>query len=126
MAEDGSLNAMQMARYLETIATNTGNGVLQMGQLILAIQTILPFSGSFGTLTLSAASTTTVTNSSVATNSIIIWVPTSAAAAAFNTAATALYLSARTAGTSFALTTANGGSAAGTETFIYILANPSG
>jgi len=37
--------------------------------------------------------------------------------------ATSLYISARTAWTSFAVTTANAGAAAGTETFNYIVLN---
>lgn len=116
----------QLGGSLTQIATNTRMANQQMGQLIQTLSTILPFGGAFGTFTLSAAATTTVTNSSVAANSVIIWVPTNAAAAAFNTAATALYLSARTAGTSFALTTANGGSAAGSEQLAYVIINPSG
>lgn len=105
------------------------NGVLlnqQLGQLISTLSTLLPFSGAFGTFTCSAAATTTVTNASVAANSVILITPTNAAAATLMSGATALYLSARTAGTSFAFTTANAAAAAGTETFQFLIANASG
>lgn len=116
----------QIGGVLTNIATNGSIGNQLLGQLIQTLTTVLPFSGAFGTFTCSAASSTTVTNASVASNSIILLTPTNAAAATLQSGATCLYLSARTAGTSFAVTTASGGSAAGTETFQYIIINPSG
>lgn len=116
----------QIGGVLTNIATNGSIGNQLLGQLIQTLTTVLPFAGAFGTFTCSAAASTTVTNSSVAANSIILITPTNVAAATLQSAATCLYLSARTAGTSFVFTTANAGSAAGTETFQYIIINPSG
>lgn len=105
------------------------NGVIlnqQLGNLINTLQNLLPFTGATGTFTCSAASSTTVANTSVAANSMIFITPTNAAAGTLMAGATSLYLSARTAGTSFAFSTANAGAAAGTETFLYLIINPSG
>ena len=104
------------------------NGLLlnqQIGSLINALTDLLPFSGATGTFTCAASATTTVTNTSVAANSIILLTPTNAAAATLMSGATALYLSARTAGTSFAFSTANAAAAAGTEAFQFLIVNPS-
>ena len=78
-----------------------------------------------GTFTLSAAASTVVANTSVTSTSKINWTPTNAAAATLLAGANNLYLSARTSGASFTLTTAAGGSPAGTETFDFTLVNPS-
>jgi hypothetical protein len=78
-----------------------------------------------GTFTLGAAVTTTVTQTATAANSIILLMPTNAAAGTLMGSAKALYVSARTAGASFAVSTASGVAAAGTETFSYCLFNPS-
>jgi hypothetical protein len=78
-----------------------------------------------GTFTLSAAATTTVPNTSVTSTSIISLTPMNAAAAALMAGANSLYVSARTSGASFAVSTAGGGAAAGTEIFNYMLVNPS-
>lgn len=72
-----------------------------------------------GTLTLSAAAATTVTNGNVLASSIIVLTPANAAAATLQQGANAVYVSALNSGTSFVLTTAGGGSAAGTEQFYY-------
>ena len=74
-----------------------------------------------GTFTLTAAVTTTVTDKRVTANSVILLTPTNAAAATLMGSAKALYLSARTAQTSFAVSTANAVAAAGTETFQYAI-----
>lgn len=78
-----------------------------------------------GTFTCAAAATTTVTETATQANSVILLMPTNAAAGTLMGAATSLYVSARTANTSFAVSTANAGAAAGTETFTYALFNPS-
>lgn len=77
-----------------------------------------------GTFTCAAAATTTVTQTATQANSIILLMPTNAAAATLISGAQSLYVSARTANTSFAVTTASGVAAAGTETFAYALFNP--
>ncbi len=76
-----------------------------------------------GVFTCAANTTTTTANIAVTASSIILLTPTNAAAATLMGGATSLYLSARTAGTSFAFTTANGAAAAGTETFAYVIVN---
>jgi hypothetical protein len=76
-----------------------------------------------GTFTLGAAVTTTVSDTDVTATSVILLMPTNAAAATLMGSAKALYVSARTVGTSFAVSTASGVAAAGTETFEYQLLN---
>lgn len=76
-----------------------------------------------GTFTCTAGATTTVNDTDVTATSIILLMPTNAAAATLMNGATSLYVSARTASTSFALATANAAAAAGTETFEYELLN---
>lgn len=74
-----------------------------------------------GTLVLGAAVSTTVNNVNVTATSHLDLSPTNAAAATLMGSAKALYVSAKVAGTSFTVSTANGTAAAGTETFDYIL-----
>ncbi len=74
-----------------------------------------------GSFTCSAASSTVVQAPLVAANSQIILMPTNAAAATLMAGSNSLYVSARTANVSFTASTAAGGSAAGTETFQYLL-----
>lgn len=95
----------------------------QFAALIAAIQVIFPRVTTItgGTFTCANAATTTVVQTLTAANSFIIPFPTNAAAGTLMAGATSLYLSARTANTSFAYTTANGAAAAGTETFGYLL-----
>lgn len=64
---------------------------------------------------------TVVSNTSVTTMSHITLIPTNAAAATLMSGSKSLYISARTAGTSFTVTTADGTAAAGTETFTYMI-----
>lgn len=74
-----------------------------------------------GTFTLGAAASTTVANTSAGYWTTIMLMPTNAAAATLVGSAKALYISAKTNDTSFAVTTADGAAAAGTETFTYAL-----
>ena len=76
-----------------------------------------------GTFTLDADASTTVNDADVRTDSTILLMPTNAAAATLIGSSEGLYVSARTSGTSFAVSTADGGNAAGTETFQYIILN---
>lgn len=78
-----------------------------------------------GSFTLSAAASTTVAQPSVAVTSYIWLTPTNADAATLMGSAASLYVSAKTASTSFAVATADGSSASGTETFDYIIFTPS-
>lgn len=92
-----------------------------MSQLIQTISNLFP--RSFGTFTLDAAASTTVPNTTVASNSIVVWVPTNAAAATLEGSAKKLYYSV-TSGASFTVTTGSGAAAAGTETFSYFIETP--
>lgn len=75
----------------------------------------------YGTVTLAAANATTVSDTNVGATSVITLMPTNAAAATLMQGASSLYVSTRTAQTSFVVSTADGSAAAGTETFEYIL-----
>ena len=77
----------------------------------------------FGSFTMTAASSQIISNYAVAANSVIMLIPTNAAAATLQAGASSLYAT-PTAGTGFTVNTANGGSAAGTETFQYVVTTP--
>ena len=79
--------------------------------------------GPVGTFTAGAAATTAVTNTSVTAASLIFLQPTNAAAATLMAGASSLYISARAAGVSFTVATADAGNAGGTETFNYLVLN---
>lgn len=72
---------------------------------------------------MAAAATKTVTDINVRTTSTILLMPTNDDAATLMGSSEALYISARTSGASFAVATADGGDASGTETFQYIILN---
>jgi hypothetical protein len=79
---------------------------------------------AMGTFTCAAAAATVVSNINViGSNTRIVITPTNAAAGTLQAGANALYVSAKTANTSFTVTTAAGGSAGGTETFDYVIFN---
>jgi hypothetical protein len=88
-----------------------------------AIRGLLATNGPVGTFTLDAAAETTITNTIVTASSIIQVFPTNAAAATLMGSAKSLYISARTANTSFKVKTADASAAAGTETFNYLVLN---
>jgi len=71
------------------------------------------------TFTMGAATSTTVNNSNAASPTRIILWPNNAAAATLVSGANSPYISAVVSGTSFTVSTAGGGSAAGTEIFAY-------
>ena len=96
---------------------------VNLAQLVTRFTDAFPLSASQGTFTCAAAATTTVSDVHVKAASAIFICPTNAAAGTLMAGANSLYLSARTAGTSFAFSTAGGGAAAGTETFTYIVVN---
>ncbi len=72
-------------------------------------------------VTLAAAATTTVNDTNVTATSMIVLVPTNAAAATLVGGANSPYVSSRSAGASFVISTASGVAAAGTETFTYTI-----
>lgn len=86
---------------------------------------VTAYNGRFtlGTLTLSNATTTVVMQPSVAANSFISLTATNALAASTQLT-NGLFVSAYSAGVGFSVSTQNG-SSAGTETFSYIVWNPS-
>lgn len=113
----------QTAMALVQIANN-GNLMTQvLSRLIQTLTGILPFSGATGTFTCAAAASTTITQTSVSATSVILLMPTNAAAATLISSAKSLYISTRTAGVSFAVATADATAAAGTETFGYTVIN---
>lgn len=79
--------------------------------------------GPTGTFTMAAAATKAVANTNVTGSSMVFLQATNAAAAALMAGTSALYISATTNTTSFTVATADGGSAAGTETFNYWIVN---
>lgn len=79
------------------------------------------YSGSKGSFTCSAAAFTTVSDPAVVSSSVILIMPTNASAAALMAGASSLYVSNKTVGTSFRVSTANNAAAAGSETFDYVI-----
>lgn len=91
-------------------------------QFLQILQQIFP--RTVGTFTFAAAATTTVTQTAIASNSYVVLIPTNAAAATLIGSTKSPYVSTKTAGTSFVVSTASGVAAAGTETFQYVIINP--
>jgi hypothetical protein len=91
----------------------------QMGAWVAAFNGRI-VSGSF---TLAGGTTTVVSQASVTANSIIVFSPTNATAALTQRSG-GLYLSARTAASTFSISTQSG-TTIGSETFNYLLFNPS-
>lgn len=103
-----------------TAVNSTLQGIArQMGAWVQAFNGRL-ISGAF---TLSGGTATIVSQSSVTANSIIVWAPTNATAALTQRSG-GLYLSAKTAASTFSISTQSG-TTFGTETYNYILFNPS-
>ena len=98
----------------------------QLDQRIAQVQLQLDVLGARvakGSFTMAAAATKTVTDANVTSTSVILLVPTNAAAGTLQGSAKSLYVSTKTAGASFAVATASGVAAAGTETFDYVIIN---
>jgi hypothetical protein len=77
----------------------------------------------FGTFTMPVANTLTIVQPGIKSNSVVSITPTNASAATLMGSAKALFPTI-IAGTSFTVTTASGGNAAGTETFSYTINTP--
>lgn len=107
---------------LGDINTTLKNANQNFSQLLQLLQSVFP--RTVGTFTLAAAATTTITQPAVQSNSIIVPLPTNAAAATLMGGTKSLYVSAKVAGTSFTVATASGVAAAGTETFQYLIYQP--
>lgn len=97
------------------------SAVQQLSQINRTLRTRSP--SSVGTFAMPAAATSTISDTSVLANSAIMVMPTNAAAGTLQGSAKSLYISARSAGTSFTVATASGVAAAGTETFLYVVWN---
>lgn len=112
---------------------STQQGTASSGDIVTALQgmtrllssLVKVFQGSYvtGTFTLAAAASTTVTQPGVKSGASISLTPTNASAATLQGSVKALYVSAVTPGASFTVSTANAASAAGTETFSYLIKN---
>lgn len=94
--------------------------VRQLGACVTAFQGRMVF----GTITLDAAADTVVPNTAAQGNSYIIPLPANQDAAQLMGGAQTLWVSAKSPGTSFTFSTANGVAAAGTEIFSYIMITP--
>jgi hypothetical protein len=107
---------------LSDIAREAGATNRSLAQINETLRSLVRLTS--GTFTCAAATSTTVTNTAVASSSVILLSPTNAAAGTLMAGANSLYISTKTAGTSFVVATAGGGSAGGSETFSYIMYTP--
>lgn len=117
-----SLDARAIRVRYGTDAVNTFKfGIVPISGKITDLSSV---NGPVGVFTLTAGSPTTVVpNTAVTAASIIMLQPYDPDAAQMVGSAACPYISARTAGTSFSVTTGNGSNAAGTEVFAYWLVN---
>lgn len=104
------------------IVTNLLTLNRNIGALNIALQAILP--RVIGALTFGASATAVVAEPAVRSTSIITLIPTNASAATLVGSAKSPYVSTRTVGASFTVSTANAAAAAGGEVFQYTLQNP--
>ena len=117
-----------------TYPPNQGQGTAGGTDVVTALQGIIrqltawvkAFSGrqTFGSFTLAAAATTTVAQTAVQSNSYVALTATNADAATLIAGVHSPYLSSISPGVSFTIATADGGNAAGTETFSYLITTP--
>jgi hypothetical protein len=105
---------------IEDIVSTLQGGVRNLGQLVQVLSAAFP--RTTGSLTLSNATVTVVADTSVTTSSIVLWSPTNAAAGLLERSQ-GLYRASLSPGVSFTLSTQTG-TAAGTETFDYVMINP--
>lgn len=112
------------AAIVDQTSTQVAAFNAQLAALTAAILAVFPARIFTGSVTLGAAATTVVANGNVATTSIIMLFPTNAAGATLMGSAKSLYISAKSAGVSFTVATANATAAAGTETANYVIVNP--
>lgn len=105
------------------LAKSFQNVVASVNALTAAFEAAFP--RITGTFTFGAAATVVVPQTAVAAGSIILLFANNASAGTLVGSVKSPYISARTVGASFTVATANAAAAAGTETFQYILVNPS-
>jgi hypothetical protein len=94
-----------------------------LGKLVEVFATKFALSATTGTFTLGAAASTTVNDVNVKANSLILPIPNTAAAALIMGSTKSLWTSAKVAGTSFTVSTADGTAASGGQSFSYIILN---
>jgi hypothetical protein len=105
----------------DTALIGQAQGVNQnLAKMVDALQTAFPLHSSTGSFTWSAAATKVVADTSIKAGSIVLLMPTNASAADLVAGAHAPYVSARTAGASFTLATADGNAVVGSGTFEYL------
>lgn len=105
----------------DTAMLGQAKGVNQnLGAFVSAFATAFPLHSNRGSFTMAAAASKVVTDTTIKVGSIVLLMPTNAAAATLMAGANSLYVSARTPGASFTVATAGGGNAAGSETFEYL------
>jgi hypothetical protein len=92
-----------------------------LSDLVSVMRDAFPLHSSRGSFTMSAAASSVITDAGTKSSSLVVLMPTNAAAAALLAGSHSLYVSARTDGVSFTLSTADAAAAAGTETFEYII-----
>jgi hypothetical protein len=92
---------------------------MNLGELVKAFSQAFPLHSERGSFTMSAAISKTVTDTTIKTGSIVMLMPTNASAATLLSGAHNLYFT-TSAGVGFTVHTADGVSAAGTETFDYL------
>lgn len=117
---DGPPDGSSFGGITDLVSTLKG-AVRNLAQLNSTLLSVFP--RTIGSFTMTAGTTTTVTQPAVKANADVILTPTnSTAALTLRTAG--LFLSTITPGASFAVSTQNG-TAQGTETFTYVVVNPS-
>lgn len=116
--QNGSLQDLTTAVQLG--GTNTNQSLTN---LIAALQALF-LTRSVGTFTFAAAATAVVLNTQVQANSLIYLMPTNASAGTLVGSAKSPFISARTVGTSFTVSTASGVAATGGESFSYFILSP--
>ncbi len=107
---------------LEDVVTQLAMGVRATMQINETLKAITRLSG--GSFTMANAATKVVADPNVTANSRIILQATNSHAADLQAGAKALYVSTKTAGTSFTVATQDGNAAVGDETYDYIIYNP--
>lgn len=113
-------NTTDLVTALQGIIRQLTAGNANSLTLIAAIKAAFP-SISNGTFTFGAAATVVVAAPQVTATSQILLIPTDASAATLVGSAKSPYVSARSVGATFTVSTASGGAAAGTETFNYLM-----
>ena len=107
----------------DSILATLNGGVTNLANLVTAVRDAFPRIN--GTFTLANATTTVVAEPSIAASGIVVFTPTNAAAA-LTQRTRGLYhdQAANVAGKTFTVSTQSG-TASGTETFEYLVVNPS-